>query len=250
MPSALRWASSLGRQLVSKEEERQIQARKKAKVYPKWQYEQLESYKQYTESGRRRLEALEGALRFLTEKCGVLLGSIQSDMVHVIKIALLQKIFGDELVANLSYLHEKYKITELNNTVNGTFPRRSGKTECAAMIIACIVVSQPNGNCIMYNLTGTQAKEFLQTVLKYLRLFQEDEEYGWTLVRQDLRQHVEVQTRKYGTINRVQSFASGLKGDGKIDWSDPVKRLVSLLLLLLLNHTHSFFHVYFSLQLH
>lgn len=224
MPSALRWASAMGRQLVEREEELQRQSRKKAKVYAKWEYDQLDSYKQYTESGRRRLESLEGALSFLTNKCGVLLGSIQSDMVYVIKIALLQKIFGEELVANLTYLYEKYKITELNNTVNGTFPRRSGKTECAAMLIACIVVSQPNGNCIMYNLTGTQAKEFLQTVIKYLRMFKDDEEYGWTLVRQDLRQHVEVETRKYGTINRVQSFASGLKGDGKIDWNNPVKR--------------------------
>ncbi len=210
----------MGRRVVAREQEHQVEARKKARVYRKYEYEQLDSYKQYTESGRRRLESLEGALRFLVEKHGVRLGQIQTDLVHVVKIALLPKIFGDELVANLQFLHQRYKITELNNTVNGTFPRRSGKTEASAIMIACIVVSQPHGNCIMYNLTGTQAKEFLQTVLKYLRLFKDDEEYGWTLVRQDLRQYVEMQTRKYGTLNRVQSFASGLKGDGKIDWSD------------------------------
>lgn len=220
MPAPLRWAAQLGRQLVEREEARRVEARKKARVYRKHEYALLDSYKEYTASGRRRLDSLEGAMRYLQEECGVELGVMQEALVNVTVIALLQKLFGDELVANLRYIHRRYKIKKLNNTINCTFPRRSGKTEGAAIMIACIVVSQPHGNCIMYNLTGTQAKEFLQTVLKYMRLFQEHEQYGWTLVRQDLRQLVEVRTRKYGTLNSVKSFASGLKGDGKIDWSD------------------------------
>ena len=220
MPAALRWAAQLGRDLIHKEEVRASDARKKARVYRKHEYPLLDSYKEYTASGRRRLDSLEGAMRFLQEECGVQLGVMQEALANVTVVALLQKLFGDELVANLRYIHRRYKITKLNNTINCTFPRRSGKTEGAAIMIACIVVSQPQGNCIMYNLTGTQAKEFLQTVLKYMRMFKDHDEYGWTLVRQDLRQLVEVRTRKYGTLNSVKSFASGLKGDGKIDWSD------------------------------
>jgi uncharacterized Rmd1/YagE family protein len=164
----LKWAAALGEELVSGVDRRAEERKKKAKVYRCYEYSSLESYKQNTNSGRLRLESFERAFRYLFEHTETRLGHLQKRLIDVITIAILGKIFGDDLVNNLRFLRQKYLIDELNDTVAILFPRRSGKTEGSAIIIAVIAVSQPNGNCIMYNLTATQAKEFLQSVLKHL----------------------------------------------------------------------------------
>ncbi len=217
MPRPLRWLGDAGATLLRREDERRGEVRKKARVHRKHEYSQLESYKEYSDSGRRRLESLEGAFRFLFANSATRLGYMQKKLIDVVTIALLSKIFGADLVGNLRYIHKKYLIDELNDTVAILFPRRSGKTEGSAIMIAVVAVSQPHGNCIMYNLTATQAKEFLQAVKKYLDVFQHSEEYGWTMVRKDVRQLMEIRTRKYGTLNSIKSYPSALKGDAKID---------------------------------
>lgn len=168
MGRPLRWAASLGEKLIQRHEDRVMEKRKRAKVYKKYEYQGLESYKENTSSGRLRLESFERAFRYLFEHSETRLGYMQKRLVDVITIALLSKIFGDDLVNNLKFLRKKYLINELNDTVAILYPRRSGKTEGSAIIIAVIAVSQPHGNCIMYNLTATQAKEFLQSVIKHL----------------------------------------------------------------------------------
>lgn len=216
-PRPLRWLGTVGDDLLKREQERRGAARKKARVYRKYEYSQLESYKEYTDSGRRRLESLEGAFRYLFANSSTRLGYMQKKLIDVVTIALLSKIFGADLVGNLRYIHKKYLIDELNDTVAILFPRRSGKTEGSAIMIAVVAVSQPNGNCIMYNLTATQAKEFLKAVRRYLNVFEKSDEYGWTMVSQDVRQLMEIRTRKYGTVNSIKSYPSALKGDAKID---------------------------------
>lgn len=206
-----------GDALLKRERERRGAARKRARVYRKHEYSQLESYKEYSDSGRRRLESLEGAFRYLFANSNTRLGYMQKKLIDVVTIALLSKIFGADLVGNLRYIHKKYLIDELNDTVAILFPRRSGKTEGSAIMIAVVAVSQPNGNCIMYNLTATQAKEFLKAVRRYLNVFEKSDEYGWTMVSQDVRQLMEIRTRKYGTVNSIKSYPSALKGDAKID---------------------------------
>ena len=165
---ALRWADSLGNKLVEKVERKNQEKKKRATVHRKYKYSSLESYKKYTSSGRMRLERFERAFRYLFENSDTRLGCYQKRLVDVITIALLSKIFQDDLINNLKFLRKKYSIDELNDTVAIIFPRRSGKTEGSAIVIAVIAVSQPKGNCIMYNLTATQAKEFLQSVMKHL----------------------------------------------------------------------------------
>lgn len=165
------WAGKLGRGLVDKHTKRVNDRKKRAKVHRKYEYSLMESYNQHMSSGRMRLESFENALRYLFEHSGVRLGYMQKRLVDVITIALLMKFFENDLVENLKFLRKRYKIDELNDTVAIIFPRRSGKTEGSAILIAAIVVSQPNGNCIMYNLTATQAKEFLQSVMQHLMVF-------------------------------------------------------------------------------
>lgn len=210
------WARQLGKQWITKHEKHATEKRKKARVYRKYEYAELESFKQNTSSGRMRLESFEKALRYLFEHSNVRLGYLQKRLLDIITIALLMKFFENDLIDNLKFLRKKYIIDELNNTVAIILPRRSGKTEGSALIIAAIVVSQPKGNCIMYNLTATQSKEFLQSVIKHLMVFKESTEFGWDLVRRDLRQLIEIKTYKYGTLNSVKSYAAALKGDGKI----------------------------------
>lgn len=168
MPVVIKWISNLGQNIINEAEEKEEREAKRPKGHRKYQYEALDSYKEYTSSGRRRLESLEGAMRYFFEFSGIRLGYMQKRLVDVVIIAMLTKIFGDDLVANLKYIHKKFKIDKLSDTFAIIFPRRSGKTEGSAIMIALILVSQPDGNCIMYNLTGTQAKEFLNSVMKYL----------------------------------------------------------------------------------
>ena len=170
MPGVIQWISKLGQGIINETEEKNKKEAKKPKGHRKYKYEALDSYKEYTSSGRRRLESLEGAMRFFFEHSGIRLGYMQKKLVDVVIIAMLTKIFGDDLVANLKYIHKKFSIDKLNDTFAIIFPRRSGKTEGSAIMIALILVSQPDGNCIMYNLTGTQAKEFLNSVMKYLKV--------------------------------------------------------------------------------
>lgn len=141
-------------QILDKEERAQ-------NVHRKFEYDTMKSFQDHQNSGRKRLEALEGAFRYLFENSSLKLGYLQKRLIDVIIVAFMRKMFGDDLVPNLAYITKKYAIDELNDTVAILFPRRSGKTVASAIMIAVICVSQPHGNSIMYNLTALQAEEFL-----------------------------------------------------------------------------------------
>jgi hypothetical protein len=212
----LRWASSLGRELLHNHEVR-TNGVQKGRLLRKYQYERLDTYKEYNSSGMRSLNLLDGSLRLLQSK-GVTLGQMQEDFINSTRTTLLPKMFGDDLVSHLRFLHKRYKFRVLNNSLNITFPRRSGKTVGAAIMTACILVSQPRGNCIMFNLTGRQARQFLDTTGKYLRMFEDDETYGWKLKQHDSRQCIEIVNKTYGSVVSIKSYASGSKGNGNIDY--------------------------------
>ena len=66
----------------------------------------------------------------------------------------------------------------------------------------------------MYNLTARQAREFLAESIKHLTVFKNDCEFGWTVVRKDERQMIEIKTNKFNTNNAIKSYPCGSKGDG------------------------------------
>lgn len=168
-PQNLRWADTVADELVGRIEKTRDQQRLGAKPRRKYEYSLQEAGKLHRNEGRERLERFERALRVLYDN-GVRLGDQQRELVNEVTTALLPKFFGDDLVANLIYLRKKFGLTDISDTKSMIFPRRSGKTEGCAIIIAALAVSQPRGNCIMYNLTATQAKEFLQSVYKHLKV--------------------------------------------------------------------------------
>jgi len=196
-----------------------IEARENTRqnVKQKWEYSLDPSYERYRNSGRMRLESLEGAFAYLFEVSGFRLGHRQERLIKVVIIAFLRKMFGDDLIPNLKYLEKKFLLTDLNDTVAILFPRRSGKTVAMAVMIACIAVSQPHGNSIMYNLTAAQAEEFLGEAMKHLEWFRESTEYGWREVKKDVRKKIHIYSYKYGTENSIKSYACALKTDGTID---------------------------------
>jgi hypothetical protein len=218
-PHVVSW-SKLGKKLISDHKKLLENARKKT-CHRGYEYSNLESYARYSNSGRMKLESFERAKRRYFELCPTFkLGYMQKRLEDVITIAFLRRIFQDDIISNLKYLSKKYLINELNDAVAILFPRRSGKTEGCAWLIAVICVSQPHGNCIMYNLTHKQAKEFLQTSIKHLNVYKDDDEFGWEEMKRDERIMIEIKTKKYGTNNSIKSYPSALKGDAKIGCVD------------------------------
>lgn len=226
----LLWMSAKGREIVEKHETRVSEKRKKAKVYRKYQYSKLDSYKDHMSSGRRMLESFDRATRYFFSHSTMVLGEFQEKVFKATRIAFLPKMFKDDLVSNLKFLRKHFNVDQLNNTIGVKLPRRSGKTECMALIIAIALVSQPSGNCNMYNLAGLQAREFLQSVDKYLKVFEDSDEFGWEEVRRDSRQLIEIRNIKYGATNSVKSYACALKGNGKVNNAARALSLLSFFL--------------------
>ena len=212
--------SKLGKKFISDHRKLQENARKKT-CHRGYEYSLHESFARYSNSGRMKLESFERAKRRYFElNPQFKLGYMQKRLEDVITIAFLRRIFQDDIIANLKYLSKKYVINELNDAVAILFPRRSGKTEGCAWLVAIICVSQPHGNCIMYNLTGKQAREFLQTSIKHLNVFKDDDEFGWEELKRDERIMIEIKTKKYDTKSSIKSYPSALKGDAKIGCVD------------------------------
>ncbi len=71
----------------------------------------------------------------------------------------------------------------------------------------------------MFNLTGTQARQFLNTVHKYMRMFEGRRGVRLGKLKQhDSRQFIEIENKTHGSLVTVKSFASGSKGNGNIDY--------------------------------
>lgn len=160
----VKWAS-VAKKALEQESRKQELETKRQKVYRSYEYSSLESYKRMNNSGRLRLQSLEGAFRYLFEHSDVKLGYMQQRLIEQTTVAYLKNMFALDLVSNLKFLCRKFLITELFDTLAVLFPRRSGKTVGCAIMIAVIAVSQPNGNCVMYNLTAAQAEEFITEVM-------------------------------------------------------------------------------------
>ncbi len=223
-----RWGQECG-----KLAERCVELREKEdshqQVHRKFEYALLDSFQQYKNSGRARLESFCAAFDYWHEHSGMKLGYMQRRLIQTVTIAFLRKLFGNDLLANLNYISQRYAIDELNDTVAILFPRRSGKTVGMAILIAIIAVSQPHGNSIMYNLTAGQAEEFLNEAIKHLNVFKDSPEFGWEEDKRDVRKMIRIRTRKFGTLNSIKSYPSALQGDGKIDFRcDCSWRLVAL----------------------
>jgi hypothetical protein len=187
----VKWAH-VGERILKREAKKKSDAFKRQKVYRKNEYAQLESYKEMSNSGRKKLESLETAFRYFFDHSETKLGYMQAKLKEVVIMAFLKNMFGDDLVPNLKYLSKKFEITKFIDTVAIMFPRRSGKTMGCAIIIAALV-------------------------RRHMEVYRESTEFGWQIVSVDVRRKIIIKTNKFGTINSIKSYACALRGDGKID---------------------------------
>ena len=187
----------------------------KPPFFMKHEYSEKESFKNMTSSGRNRLERYRGAFQYLYST-GVKLGYMQKKLVDAIGAAFLKTMFGDDLINNLNFLKTAFGVDELFENLSCTFPRRSGKTIALAICAAVIMVSQEEGNVNCYNLTGRQSRDFLEQTIKYLCIFKDSPDFGWTEAGQDIREHIKIKTRHFNSINILHSYSSGLKGKATI----------------------------------
>lgn len=115
------WAP-ITQNVIKQQKKRAIDEIRRQKVFRQFEYTDLESYKKLTNSGRIKLESMEAAFRYLFEQSGLRLGYMQKRLIDVIMIAFLRKMFGVELVANLTYLKKKFMFKDLNDTIAILFP--------------------------------------------------------------------------------------------------------------------------------
>jgi len=115
------WAP-ITKNVIEQQEKRNRDEIRRQKVFRQFEYTELESYKKLTDSGRIKLEHMEAAFRYFFEQSGLRLGYMQKRLIDVIMIAFLRKMFGNDLVANLTYLKKKFMFKDLNDTIAILFP--------------------------------------------------------------------------------------------------------------------------------
>ncbi len=100
--------------------------------------------------GRERLEDLFRALAYVNENCFELserqMAIIRDNYIS----ASLMQIFGDEIISEIAYLLQLFKLEELFEEVIVMMRRRGGKTVATAAFIAIILSTQPDANTNVY----------------------------------------------------------------------------------------------------
>ncbi len=119
----IKWAP-VAQKALAQEKLRLQNEKRKQKVHRSYEYKDLESYKEMTQSGLIKLQSLERALRYLLDNSELKLGKMQEELIKQMMIAYLKKMFGDDLVANMKYLRKKFQIKELFDTLGCFVPRR------------------------------------------------------------------------------------------------------------------------------
>lgn len=134
----------------------------------------VESYKTERDSqeactGRSRHKALEDILRTLDKRWPRSASQIQFHEEYT--KGMLGKIYGEDLIQNIEYLMERYKITELKNYQIITAPRRFGKTTSVAMIVAAFILSQPGRKVVIFSPSrraSTSLLELIKTMVDHV----------------------------------------------------------------------------------
>ncbi len=155
------------------EDDRLRTLRKKRMPHLRTQYEELPEYIAMHSQARIRLERFDRALEYMFEHGGVRLGHLQHKLMNAVRMCALKRIFGNELLANLDWIRERYGIRDTYNVACILFPRRSGKTTVQAIAAAVIAVSQEDGNTVTFNISGRQSRAWLKACIQFIERFKE-----------------------------------------------------------------------------
>lgn len=157
-------------------------------------------------TGRKNLENLLDAIRFLIEESGVKLGYIQEILLNTFIRAFLPRLFGAEMPAEINFLRAKFGSGKFTSGASATVPRRAGKTTVQTLFSAAVLVSQPDGNVCSFNLTSRQSKTWFTLVDEHLQRFQKSDRFQWTELTRNNREVLILRSKCTGTTNTLSSY--------------------------------------------
>jgi hypothetical protein len=85
--------------------------------------------------------------------------------------AILKKIYGNEIYANLPRLLKEYDMDELRPDVVVCTPRRYGKTTSVALFVAAVMIAIPGFKVDIYSTGRRASKKLLTLIFTMLRKF-------------------------------------------------------------------------------
>lgn len=211
-PLRQRWDELL-RETLAQEKKRLEDVFIERPPHKRFDYEDLPAYQALRSDARRRFDALDRAYK-IQYKNGVRLGYLQVRLMKVIMTSTVRRIFGAELVDNLTYLRERYGITEVYDTAVIKYPRRSGKTTTQTFAAAGVSVSQADGNLGSFHITSRQGRMWLEQTKGYLEVYKETE-FAYKIVKEDSREFFSIFASYPGTVNTVSAYPGSQGKDFK-----------------------------------
>jgi len=187
----------------------------KRQCYRKYEYEDLDSYRILTSSGRANFDRLMDAVDLYMDLTGFKFGYMQLRLFHEIVVTILRILYGDDLLPNLHDIEKRFAIDALRDVIAILYPRRAGKTKTQTIIAGAFAVSQRVGNCSCYNIGARQARDWLQESCDVAYVFKDTVKFGWTLDRKDTREFIQIIT-VFGTTNRISSYPGLFAGNANI----------------------------------
>jgi len=151
-------------------------------------------------TGRQRLEDLFRALAFVNENIFALSERQTSIIVDNYMAASLQQIFGEEIIAEISYLLQRFKLDDLFEEVIVMMRRRGGKTVATAVWVAIILATQPAGNTNVYGKSKRVSVMMKDLVEDIVTAMWKSGQFGIEKIKDNNEETLSVVT-KYGTLN-------------------------------------------------
>jgi hypothetical protein len=151
-------------------------------------------------SGRERLDNLLAAADIINER-KFSLSERQMTILHdTYFVASLQKVFGDELPANIDYIMKTFEIEELFEDVIIMMQRRGGKTVVTSAYVIAFAMTQLSGNINVYGKSKRVTKMMKELVKEIYFTLKESKRFEPTRIVEDNDERFSVETR-YGTVN-------------------------------------------------
>ena len=164
--------------------------------------------------GRAYVIRWQRCARLLLQKCathhqpGFVLTSEQLRNLTLMRNAHIPNLYGtaEALKADEAFLERFTLMKRVYDALALLAGRRSGKSLVEALCCAITALSQMQGNSVVYNLTGRQAREWLRQYVKFIDLLKEDMEFGWTLEAANVNEFHHLRLRQFDTISTVFSY--------------------------------------------
>jgi hypothetical protein len=156
-------------------------------------------------TGRERLDSLLMAAQIVNEN-KFTFSERQVFMIYdTYFVASLQKIFGDELSANIDHILKTFNIVELFEDVLIMMKRRGGKTIGTAVYVACFAMTQLRGNINVFGKSKRVTKMMKEVVKEIYLELKASGRFEPTKILTDNDEQLSIQT-KYGNVNTINFY--------------------------------------------